>query len=201
MTKYYRPKDAKESPMKQMTLSYFFNPRQIQKIHSTTSSKLDRCNTREKFRFLKKANLNHYDKFKKDPDGYLFIATNNFTHYEIISSQPRLGFSQLQYFDAGTRIGTAEIDDDGALTLIEIHKEFRRKGLGAKLVKFINSACEKFTVFSGTECNSRYTLTHEGAKLIEHCVEKGILEHEQLICTSSKSPLASYLGSYSGHVP
>lgn len=113
--------------------------------------------------------------------GYCFIASNNFREYKIINTIPRPDRFTNQVYQPGLEVGSATIDDDSALTNIEVIIPFRGKGLGTELIKFMNNCCEQFHVFAGTGENSRYQLTEEGAGFIKSCKQKGILDEEQVI--------------------
>jgi GNAT superfamily N-acetyltransferase len=123
-------------------------------------------------------------------NNYVFKATNNFTLFKVTTLIPHS--TATKHFDPGFPVASAEVDDGSALINIEVHKDFRRKGIGTRLIKFMNKVCEQFHVYIDKSHNSRYRLTEEGAALIYHCEKKeGILDHTQII-ESTVPPSPSY---------
>lgn len=110
---------------------------------------------------------------------YLFLATNNFSEYTIVTAIPRDVMGKI--YEPCDKIGEASVDENSALTHIEIKEPFRQQGLGSELIDFIRKACPQFHVFAGNQHNSRYRLTDEGAILIASCRRRGILKDRQVI--------------------
>ena len=123
-------------------------------------------------------------------DGYFFCATNNFREYSVETIIDRLIVGVI--VPAGTSVATATIDDDSALENIAVEAGFRRQGVGKHLIHFINKHDKQFHVYAGTEHNSRYRLTQEGAALIRACQREGVLDDEDVILGSvPPSPFSS----------
>lgn len=115
--------------------------------------------------------------------GYYFCAIANFTEYSVYTTMDRCIFidKRPHVVWAGTLVASATIDDNSALEHIHVEPILRRQGIGKALIRFINKHDQQFHVYAGTEHNSRYRLTEEGAGLIRACQHAGILQHEQVI--------------------
>ena len=115
--------------------------------------------------------------------GYCYRATGDFNEYNVYTTFDKFVIYQGKkiFIPAGTRIATASIDSDSALTHISVDSLFRKQGIGTQLIRFINTHAPQFHVYAGIEHNSRYRLTQEGAALIQSCQRKGILDDEQVI--------------------
>ena len=129
-------------------------------------------------RFLEKQK--HTD-FKAIWKGFAFVATNNFSEWTVKTSYLRNDYRAEKIYEDGHTVGTATIDENSALVHIQIDDPFRRMGLATKLISFINKTCPQFHVYAGVQNNSRYRLTEEGAKLINACQRKNILDDEKVI--------------------
>tara|TARA_R110000868_G_scaffold380784_5_gene647074 strand:+ start:11183 stop:11794 length:612 start_codon:yes stop_codon:yes gene_type:complete len=92
------------------------------------------------------------------------------------------------------RVGELELDDEHALINIKVRQDFRLRGIGKKLVYFANKTNlgrhqeARLIVFAGQAHNSRYRLTAEGHALIHSCLRHRILQHDQVIAESMRSP-------------
>lgn len=187
--------------LRQKTILSFFKPESKAEEADVADSKLKEAYTPAKVSNIHKGakrafmmfeNKKSYDKTHQW-NNYLFIATNNFTEYKVTNTIPMASKQSKEVFPSGTTIATATVDDDSALTNIEVNAKIRRQGIGTELIRFIKNACPQFVVFGGSEHNSRYRLTHEGAALIEHCRRKKILKAEQVIVDFvPESPLVRY---------
>lgn len=111
--------------------------------------------------------------------GYCYSTTNNFREYEVHTIGDHL--LEGHFLPEGTKIASATVDDDSTLESIFVAKKFRRQGIGKNLIHFIKKCDTQFHVYAGTEHNSRYRLTEEGAALIHACQCDGILEDSQVI--------------------
>jgi GNAT superfamily N-acetyltransferase len=185
------PKSIKENKMlTQRSLTSFFPPKE-----GVTLTKPTYTNPAKQRAFKRKV-----IKDKENVDNqfiwndYVFKATNNFTHFEVTTLITRS--MNTKHFDPGFRVASAEVDDDSALINIEVHKDFRRQGIGTRLIKFMNKVCEQFHVYLDKSHNSRYRLTEEGAALIYSCEKHAeILDHTQIIETTiPPSPTYSLQG-------
>jgi hypothetical protein len=125
---------------------------------------------------------------KREWNNYLFCASSNFCEYKVVTLISRNDYRSKVQHPPGFVVATATVDDNSALESIEVKDGFRRQRIGTELVRFINSCCGKFIVFGGTEHNSRYRLTGEGAKLMRHCVSQKILDDTQVIFSVPPSP-------------
>lgn len=115
--------------------------------------------------------------------GYCYRTTNQFSEYCVYTTMDTfvINKGKKEFVKKGTKIATASIDDNSALTHITVETAYQRKGIGTELIRYINKCAPKFHVFAGTAHNSRYRLTEEGAILIQGCQQKGILDNEQVI--------------------
>lgn len=115
-------------------------------------------------------------------NGYLFIANNNYSEFSVINIDPnRRNESAQTLVGLGKVIATASVDEDSALTHIEVKEGFKRKKIGSHLIYFMKSVCPQFLIYGGTQNNSRYRLTTDGAALVQYCLSKKILNEDQVI--------------------
>jgi GNAT superfamily N-acetyltransferase len=116
-------------------------------------------------------------------NGFLFRATNNYTQFTVHTTVDSCEVcdNKEKFIESGTQIATATIDSDSSLTFIEVRKEFRRRGIGTNLIRFINECAPQFHCFGGSEHNSTYRMLADGRSLIISCINKGILKHDQLL--------------------
>ncbi len=159
-----------------------------------TSSKGAQATKKKFLESLKKeGRLPENRKYWKD---YMFSCDDNFSEYKVTLLTHKSGLNNKLFYP-GLSVGTATIDDNSALTHINVIEGFRRQKIGTQLIKFINERNPsdvigpgRFVVFRGVEVNSRYRLTEEGAKLIKHCEKQKILSSEQIIFGCPPSPSA-----------
>lgn len=132
--------------------------------------------------------------------GYFFCASANFTEYHVYTTADQVIFVNdlKKHVPSNTLVAHAKVDSDSALEHISVDEAFRRQGIGTALIRFIYKCDKQFYVYSGTEHNSRYRLTCEGAALIRACQQKGILSEEQVILGVPESPasFSPYRSSY-----
>lgn len=187
---------------KQKTLTCFFKPLEEKKDENTSLyANMTPYNKAANFKDVR-AYLKKIDSQRQNADrwlhweGFLFLATNNFRDYQVLTMIPRANF--LAHYPSGFVVATATVDDDSALTHIQVHSDFRRQKIGSELIRFISKACKQFTVYGGNgTTNSRYRLTKEGAHLITYCQKKDILKHTQVILGSVPESPALSQRSYS----
>lgn len=146
--------------------------------------------------FLKKCCNDYKPNAYRTRKGYFFIADNNFQEYSVYLAIDKVVMEKGVYNTkrAGLKVGEATIDNNSALSSIEIYQEHRRNGIGTELIRFIKHCDGQFHVHCGIENNSRYRLTEEGAKLIHACVNKKILTEDDLLAGVPTSP--QYSGFY-----
>lgn len=125
--------------------------------------------------------------------GYFFCASSNFTEYHVYTTADQVMVlnNSKKYIPSFTQVAHAKVDSDSALEHISVETAFQRQGIGKALIRFINKCDRQFYIYSGTEHNSRYRLTCEGAALIRACQQKGILSEEQVILGVPESPASS----------
>lgn len=79
------------------------------------------------------------------------------------------------------RVGEARVDEHCALEYIEVEEFCRQKGLGSRLVRFMQQRFQKFHVYGGIERKSRHNLTVQGRALMKSCVRRGFLHHDNFL--------------------
>lgn len=165
-------------PLDQRPITLFFAKGDYK---AQTNERVTPGNKNEKRKYLKEFNKKDSCDASKQWERYLFIATNNFTEYSVVNLLARPNYQLKKVIPVGFEVATATVDDNSALTHISVKEPFRRQKIGAQLIRFIKHCCPKFIVFGGTEHNSRYRLTQEGAALMEYCVSNKILSPTQVI--------------------
>jgi hypothetical protein len=163
---------------KQPLLTAFFAP--MGRITPKTDN-VSVNNKSEKRKFIAGFNKKNDPDKTRQWEGYLFIAEDNFREYTVINLLPRPNYELKMEVPAGYKVASATVDNDSALTHIQVVEQFRRQKIGSELVRFIKNCCKQFTVFGGTEHNSRYRLTEQGAALVTYCVANKILASTQVI--------------------
>jgi hypothetical protein len=137
--------------------------------------------------YMRDNQIKQYANATKTKNSIIYRASNNFKEYEAICSSDTI-LPNGSKCHAGEILGTASIDSESALTAIHVEKSYRRNKIGTNLIRFIKKCCKQFTVYVGTENNSRYRLSEEGAKLIRFCEVQRILDYQQIIEASPISP-------------
>lgn len=142
---------------------------------------------------------NHRNRYEAviTKKGYCYRASGDFSDFQVVTTKD--GYQCINekeiFIPAGTEIARAIVDENSALEHISVESLFRRQGIGKTLILFINKHVPKFVVFGGTEHNSRYRLTEEGAALIHACERAKILKYDQII-ESTVPPSPSIMSPY-----
>ena len=169
-------KQSSEKVLKQKKLTAFFRP-----LHLTaTAQKIDSYDRQiaaSQVKIFHKAHPKHiYDK-SHSWKGYSFIATNNFREYSVKTMTARNHRDLDFLIPAGFTVANATVDDDSALTHLEVHQLFQRLGIGRELLRFIKNSDKQFIIYGGTSNNSRYRLTAEGAGVGQKAFKKKNFNH------------------------
>ncbi len=178
MTDYLRPK-------RKRLITDFFKPIKTSRLAKTPSknrsSPLNRQTDYKQASEYLSQHRKHYDKAKTHL-GYFYGASNDYSEFCVYTTRNmcRCDGNREIFVGAGTKIANATIDSDSGLEHIYVEAAFRRQGIGKQLIRFINKCAPQLHIFAGTEHNSRYRLTNEGAALIQACERDGILKHEQV---------------------
>ena len=179
---FFKPKPATVSkPKPKLLITDYFKP----EPKACKKARLFKYNPKDhysKSRRYMNNNRGQYDACSARK-GYFYCATNNFTEYQVylIGDHLLTVNDKKALVPMGTLVAEATVDDDSALEHISVESTFRRQGIGRNLIRFINKHDTQFHVYAGTEENSRYRLTEEGAVLIRDCEKRGILKTEQVI--------------------
>lgn len=103
-------------------------------------------------------------------------------------------FYEYKTYDpqTGRKAGELSLDDEHFLTGIYVEAGYQRQGIGTNLMNFANitnmsAKGSRLIIAVGQEYNSRYRLTDQAMALAQSCVQKGILDHDQLIGVSISS--------------
>lgn len=83
--------------------------------------------------------------------------------------------------DSYVSVGEAKLDEYHALEYIEIKESHRRRGLGSRLVRFIQRSLPECHVYGGVEPKSCHNLTALGRALIASCVRNGSLKYDNFL--------------------
>lgn len=171
----------------------------VKKEHDIKKRLYQHCRDYRQSRSFLKTHRHRYDSAITHR-GYFFCASSNFTEYHVYTTADQVIFVNgfKKHVPSNTLVAHAKVDSDSALEHISVDEAFRRQGIGKTLIRFINKCDTQFFVYSGTEHNSRYRLTCEGAALIRACQQKGILSEEQVILGVPESPasFSPYRSSY-----